>query len=169
MIWNLSITAQIIIGIVSDLYIYFFFVSSEQHVGQHIIMPLQESEGYRLHLKALVRQERDHAYRRHDYLSHEWQKKKSTDQSRWQSSSSSAAAVAMGIKDDHYPSPDEKKKFLAQQPQRHSPSSVGNIMSPEDDDDDEDFDAPASSDRMCIRWREKIIEWKYQVVDRFGT
>lgn len=33
------------------------------------------------------------------------------------------------------------------------------MMIPEDDDD--------FSDVMCIRWREKIIEWKYQVVDRF--
>jgi hypothetical protein len=134
-------------------------------------MIMMQSEGHRLHLKALVRQERSHAYRRHDYLSHEWQTL-ARSSSQWSQQQSSSE-----IKDhDHhiFSTPDKNKAVMAQQQQhsRHSPSSAGNMMMIPDDDDEDDDDAPAtaaaSSDMMCIRWREKIIEWKYQVIDRFG-
>lgn len=136
-----------------------------------------ESEGHRLHLKALVRQERNHAYRRHDYLSHEWQSL-ARSSSHWSQQQHSSSEIKDFDEHSNF-SPPEKHKasmMMAQQQQqhhpRHSPSSVGNMMMiPDDDDDEDDDDAPAtasSSDMMCIRWREKIIEWKYQVIDRFG-
>ena len=121
-----------------------------------------------MHLKALVRQERNRAYRRHDYLSHEWQ------------------SMAQSFNNDLHSNQRQTQQQQAsnklllhqQQEQRHSPSSVGNMMMTtidnddyfQDDDDDDDEDSPtsSSSDMMCIRWREKIIEWKYQVIDRFG-
>jgi hypothetical protein len=123
----------------------------------------QYDEGHRMHLKALVRQERNRAYRRYDYLSHEWQ------------------SMAQSFNNDLHSNQQASNKLLLhqQQEQRHSPSSVGNMMMTtiDNDDylhDDDDEDSPtsssssSSSDMMCIRWREKIIEWKYQVIDRFG-
>lgn len=98
---------------------------------------IEVNEGHRLHLTALIRQEQDLAYRRHDYLSREWQL------SLWR---------------------EEIKEIMTMHSLRYSPSSVTmtnttsscNIVTP---------DAPSD---ICVRWREKIIEWKYQVVDRFG-
>jgi hypothetical protein len=140
------------------------------------IEPEEQYAGHRMHLKALVRQERNRAYRRHDYLSHEWQ---SMAQSQSKAAASSSFMNDLHSNQRQTQQASNKLLLHQQQEQRHSPSSVGNMMmttidnddyfqDDDDDDDDEDSPASSSSDMMCIRWREKIIEWKYQVIDRFG-
>ena len=91
---------------------------------------MTEIEGHRLHLKALARQERDIAYRRHHYLSHEWQ---------------------MGLRKD-------KVKEI-----RSLDQSPFSVIIPSSS-----YSAPEAPSEICARWRDNIIDWKYQVVDRFG-
>ncbi|KAL7536937.1 hypothetical protein ACHAXR_007492 [Thalassiosira sp. AJA248-18] len=95
-----------------------------------------EMEGHGQYLTALVRQERDTAYRRHDYLSHDWQ---------------------MGLWKG------EVKEAMQTQSPRQSPSSV---MIPSSSPCSINS-IPEAPSEICVRWREKIIEWKYQVIDRF--
>lgn len=85
--------------------------------------------GHRLHLKALANQEQNRAYRRRDYLSHEWQMR------LWKEA----------VKDVNSQVQSPKTIFI--------PTSS--------------CCAPEAPSEICVRWREKIIEWKYQVVDRF--
>ncbi len=103
-----------------------------------------ECESLRVHLRSLVRAERKSAYARCDYLSREWQ---------------------LGLWKD------EVGQATRMQEPRQSPSSIDAI------DSDAAFDssdeapacvAPEAPSDICARWREKIVEWKYQVVDRFG-
>lgn len=127
--------------------------------------PFDPNEGHRVHLRALIRQERSAAYRRVDYLSPEWQ------MALWR---------------------DQVKDTLQGQEARQSPSSVAGTAF---HDGVPDFDCGASLDRgadhrgylrprasggeshhglpagpseICVRWRDKIVEWKYQVIDRLG-
>lgn len=100
---------------------------------------INETEGHRLHLKALARQEQNSAYRRHDYLSHDWQ------MSLWRDEVKGAMQVH------------SLDKTMEQQ--RMSPSSIMMPLA---------SSIPEAPSEICIRWREKIIEWKYQVIDRFG-
>mmetsp|Transcript_7015 Transcript_7015/g.12288 ORF Transcript_7015/g.12288 Transcript_7015/m.12288 type:complete len:202 (-) Transcript_7015:348-953(-) len=88
-----------------------------------------EIEGHRLHLKALVRQEQNIAYRRNHYLSHEWQ---------------------MGLRKD-------KVKEI-----RSLDQSPFSVIIPSSS-----YSASGDPSEICVHWRDNIIEWKYQVVDRF--
>mmetsp|Transcript_22450 Transcript_22450/g.47265 ORF Transcript_22450/g.47265 Transcript_22450/m.47265 type:complete len:316 (-) Transcript_22450:73-1020(-) len=97
-------------------------------------------EGHRFYLEALVRQEEDIAYRRQDYLAHEWQ------MSLWK---------------------DEVKESMQIQALRQSPSSVLSPTLAHMENADAPVPIPDAPSEICVRWREKIIEWKYQVVDRF--
>ena len=111
------------------------------------------AEAHHLHLKALVRQERGIDYQRQDYLSPDWQR----DLLRPREGGEEA------VKIERSPSAqtnDEDKKTQ----QRESPTSTAPSSSLFD------FDlSVASSLELCMQWRTKIVEWKYKVVDRFGT
>lgn len=111
------------------------------------VAKMVHADGHRLYLNALVRQERDLAYQRHDYLSHEWQMGLWMDEVK-------------GTSTPVHPSSPDK---VTTTPQRQSPSSV--IMPPSSSPM---LPVPIAPSEICSRWREKIIEWKYQVVDRFG-
>lgn len=94
------------------------------------------TEGHRVHLRSLVRQEQTTAYKRHDYLSYEWQ---------------------LGLWRDEV----KETMQLHEAEPRLSPSSVTALV----DSDGVAVLRPPSG--LCVGWRDKIIEWKYQVVDRF--
>lgn len=97
-------------------------------------MSKSQAEAHRLYLASLVRQERQVAYRRHDYLSRDWQT------NLWNR---------------------EVKGMMHLDAVRQSPSSV--IPS-----ENVHVHLPSAPSEICVRWREKIIEWMYQVIDRYG-
>lgn len=103
------------------------------------------TEAHALHIAAIVRQERLPSYTRRDYLSADWQS------ALWQArirevSSGQGVRPACGDPYVHH----------LEDTARGSPSSV--VPSPL---------APAAPSEICSRWRDKIVEWKYQIVDRF--
>jgi hypothetical protein len=118
------------------------------------------AEGHRLHLEALIRQERGVDYQRQDYLSPEWQKSllRTREQKR-RDDDDDAIETATGRKVT------PSSSSSSSQQQRESPMSTASSSASLFD-----FDTSvASSLELCIHWRARIIEWKYQVVDRFGT
>lgn len=115
------------------------------------------SASHRLHLRALVRQERGVDYQRQDYLSPDFQKnllrRRNEEEEREALENEGAEAS----------SPQTNDKANKTQ-QRESPTSITSSTS------SVDFDTSVvSSLELCIQWRTRIVEWKYQVVDRFGT
>lgn len=115
-----------------------------------------ESDFHRLHLKDLARQEHVAAYRRQDYLSEEWQIK------LWEHEVNEAK---LERSNQHPHSTPDDTSFMMQSQARQSPTSV--FMPSSSDQSFFSSNIPAAPSEICIRWREKIIEWKYQVVDRF--
>ncbi len=116
------------------------------------------AEGHRLHLKALARQERGSDYQRQDYLSPVWQRSLLR---RRDGQHGEDAIVTI----EEESSGQQTIDVDAKRPQqRESPTSTASSTSLID------FDTSVvSSLEVCIQWRARIIEWKYQVVDRFGT
>lgn len=113
-------------------------------------------DGHKLHLRALMRQERGVDYQRQDYLSPEWQRSLLRPRS---DETFVATAERRSI-------PSNSSTLSSQQQQRESPTSATSSTS----SPSFDFDTSvASSLELCIHWRARIIEWKYQVVDRYGT
>ena len=115
------------------------------------------SASHRLHLRALVRQERRVDYQRQDYLSPDFQKnllrRRNEEEEREALENEGAAASSAQTNDES-----------VKTQQRESPASITSSSS------SVDFDTTVvSSLELCIRWRTRIVEWKYQVVDRFGT
>ena len=113
-------------------------------------------EGHRIHLKDLFRKECNVSYRRDDYLSAEHQDKIWRDEVKCQHDK------------ELY-----RRGSISEDVLRLSPSSV--FTNPTSEDlrstdtlSSSDYYTPASPSDICIRWREKIVEWMYLVIDRFG-
>ena len=118
-------------------------------------------EGHRIHVKDLFRKECNVFYRRDDYLSADHQNKLWRDEVKYQHGKS--------LVHRRPPSP----KDVISGDARLSPSSV--FTNPTSEDlrstdtlSSSDYYTPASPSDICIRWREKIVEWMYLVIDRFG-
>ena len=104
------------------------------------------TEGHAVHIDAFVRQERLPSYTRRDYLSADWQN--ALWQARIREVSCAPGVRPAGDRCDPY-------THRLEDTARGSPSSV--VPSPL---------APAAPSEICSRWRDKIVEWKYQIVDR---
>ncbi|KAL3811084.1 hypothetical protein ACHAXA_008061 [Cyclostephanos tholiformis] len=117
-----------------------------------------DTECHRLHLIALIRRERDVAYRRHHYLSSEWR----TDLA-WREHTGAEKTMPT--------SPSSAEEGPKTRRRLGSPLSV---MTPPASP----FSTRSSpsyivgggpevvSETKCIRRRDRIVEWMYQVVDR---
>jgi hypothetical protein len=95
-------------------------------------------EGHRAHLRSLTRQERAAPYKRHDYLSCEWQL------GLWRNE----VKGGMQPHDDAETGP--------------SPSSATALAS------GGSVAVPGTPSRICVEWRDRITEWKYKLVDKFS-
>ena len=118
-------------------------------------------EGHRIHLKDLFRKECNVSYRRDDYLSAEHQDKIWRDEVKCQHDK------------ELYRRPSSPKDVISEDVLRLSPSSVFTNPTSEDFKSTDTlvslhYYTPASPSDICIRWREKIVEWMYLVIDRFG-
>ena len=60
---------------------------------------------------------------------------------------------------------EEVKESMQMAELRQSPSSITNLNNAANSSS---CSIPKAPSEICVRWREKIVEWKYQVVDRFG-
>lgn len=118
-------------------------------------------EGHHIHLKDLFHKECNVSYRRDDYLSAEHQDKIWRDEVKCQHDK------------ELYRRPSSPKDVISEDVLRLSPSSVFTNPTSEDLKSTDtlvssDYYTPASPSDICIRWREKIVEWMYLVIDRFG-
>ena len=119
-------------------------------------------EGHRIHLKDLFRKECNESYRRDDYLSADHQNKIWRDEVKYQHDKSLV-----------HRRPSSPKDVISEDVLRLSPSSVFTNPTSKDLRSTDtivlsDYYTPASPSDICIRWREKIVEWMYLVIDRFG-
>ena len=130
------------------------------------------SSNHLLYLQDLRAKERYDIYRRDDYLSLDHQKNLWHDEIQKQQSGEGSASSMMHLRVSNHPITPTKKIITADA--RRSPSSIINgPMTAEDTsssaaDYQHSPNIPTAPSEICLRWREKIIEWKYQVVDRFG-
>jgi len=118
-------------------------------------------EGHHIHLKDLFHKECNVSHRRDDYLSAEHQDKIWRDEVKCQHDK------------ELYRRPSSPKDVISDRDVlRLSPSSVFTYPTSEDlkstDTLSSHYYTPASPSDICIRWREKIVEWMYLVIDRFG-
>ena len=118
-------------------------------------------EGHHIHLKDLFRKECNVPYKRDDYLSVEHQDKIWRDEVKCQRDK------------ELYRRPPSPKDVISEDVLRLSPSSVFTNPTSEDLKSNDtlvssQYYTPASPSDICIRWREKIVEWMYLVIDRFG-
>lgn len=155
----------------------------------HIMATAQQSEGHRVYLRDLIHKERTRSYRRHDYLSRDWQIalwKNEVQQKQQQqlvssssSSSSQLSSSCLGVDS----TPDARRSpssviVTGMELSYNSPSSLspgasevcpsGDLSSTYISNISETQSQLSSASGICIRWREKITDWKYQVVDQFG-
>ena len=129
------------------------------------------SSNHLLYLQDLHTKERYDIYRRDDYLSLDHQKNLWHDEIQKQQSGGEGSATSMHLRVSTHPITPTK---MITADARRSPSSI--INGPMTADDTSSATAgyqhspniPTAPSEICLRWREKIIEWKYQVVDRFG-
>lgn len=127
------------------------------------------SSDYLLYLQDLHTKERYDIYRRDDYLSLDHQKNLWHDEIQKQQSGGEGGASSMHLRVSNPITPIKATVADA----RRSPSSVDiNGLTAEDTSSAAVYqhspNIPTAPSEICLRWREKIIEWKYQVVDRFG-
>lgn len=141
----------------------------------------QQSEGHRVYLRDLIHKERTRSYRRHDYLSRDWQialwKNEVQQKQQQQLSSSHLSSSCLGVDS----TPDARRSpssVIGMELSYNSPSSLssgasevcpsGDLSSTYISNISETQPQLSSASGICIRWREKITDWKYQVVDQFG-
>ena len=119
--------------------------------------------GHRTHIKDLIRTERDQAYCRKDYLSSSHQIQ------LWQAERQQLLQDGVGLQTTAPSTSTPEKRVTTTLEDRQSPSSV--ITDPSSPSSSTTaslpYRLPEAPSEICVRWREKIIEWKYQVVDRF--
>lgn len=124
--------------------------------------------GHRVHLRALLHQEQDLAYRRYDYLSSEWQLGLWKDEVAKELSIHELRQSPCAVSHDPFgdddmsgaTSPSSLTPLPPGSPPRALPRSTCSLTTM-------GGEVPQGPSEICVRWREKIIEWKYQVVDRF--
>ena len=128
------------------------------------------SSNHLLYLQDLRAKERYDIYRRDDYLSLDHQTNLWHDEIQKQQSGEGSAS-SMHLRVSNHPITPTK---IITADARRSPSSIINgPMTAEDTSAAAVYqhspnNIPTAPSEICLRWREKIIEWKYQVVDRFG-
>ena len=135
-------------------------------------------EGHHIHLKDLFHKECNVSHRRDDYLSAEHQDKIWRDEVKCQHDKElyrrpSSPKDVISDRDVLRLSPSSVFTNPTSEDLKSSPSSVFNNPTSEDLKSTDtlsssDYYTPASPSDMCIRWREKIVEWMYLVIDRFG-
>jgi hypothetical protein len=125
-----------------------------------------KADCHRLYLKALIQRERDVAYHRQWYLSDEWPTVlPSRDGGTLRGADAATKKTTM---------PSRSPTSLDEAPLSRRPlGSPQTVITPPSTFfiTSQSYvvgGAEAMSEKICIRWRDRIIEWMYQVVDRLG-